>query len=311
MLHRMTRILTLTLNPAVDVAFTADAVVPGHKIRVRGETHDPGGGGVNVARVLHELGEDVLAVVLAGGVTGAQLLELLPAEGVAVRAVPVVGSTRICTTVQDAASGQESRFVPEGPDVGADALAACAAALAEEAGGWLVISGSLPRGVAETAVRDIATAAVARGLGVVVDTSGPALRAALGVGLALIKPSLRECEGLLGRALPDAAAQDAAALELMRSGAAERVVVSLGGEGALIASAEGVVRLPALPVVVRGAVGAGDSMVAAMVRALAHGASAREVLAWGVAAGTAAVAQSGTAHARRGEIEGYYLQVEK
>jgi 6-phosphofructokinase 2 len=302
----MTRIVTLTLNPAVDVAFEAEAVVAGHKIRVRNETHDPGGGGVNVARVLHEMGEDAVAVVLAGGVTGAHLQELLAAQGVAVRAVPIAGNTRICTTVMELSTGQEFRFVPEGPLVHADELAACSAEVETLDGDWLVISGSLPRGAPETAVRDIAVRAVARGVGVIVDTSGPGLVRALGCGLTLIKPSLRECEALLGRELDTKAAQDAAALELVRRGAAVHVVISLGAEGALLATQAGVVRHPGLVVEARGAVGAGDSMVAAMTRALARGAGPREVLAWGIAGGSAAVVCTGTAHPQRADIERFF-----
>lgn len=302
----MANIVTLTLNPTVDVAFDADAVVAAHKIRVRNENHDPGGGGVNVARVLHEMGEDVLAVVLAGGVTGAHLRELLAAQGVAVQVAPTAGSTRICTTVHEVSTGQEFRFVPEGPRVTATELGVCAEIVAGIDCAWLVISGSLPPGAPDGLVADLARAAVARGVRVVVDTSGAALRLAAGAGLALIKPSLREFEAMAGRALPSVTAQDAAALALVRGGAAERIAVSLGADGALLATAQGVVRMPALPVQARGAVGAGDSMVAAMTRALAQDMPPREVLAWGIAGGTAAVINTGTAHPRRADIEAFY-----
>jgi len=150
---------------------------------------------------------------------------------------------------------------------------------------------------------DIAYAATRRGRPVVLDTSGAALKAALGHSLALIKPSLHEFQHLLGRTLPDAASQDEAARALVASGGAERVAVSLGDQGALLATREGVWRMAALPVRVRGAVGAGDSFVAAMVLALARGAPPREALAWGMAAGAAAVTSTGTAHPTRATIE--------
>ncbi len=302
-------IATLTLNPAVDAACEADRVFPRHKIRTENETHDPGGGGVNVARVLTGMGADALAIVLAGGVTGRFLVELLERDGVPCRAVPIAGITRISMTVQERATGEEYRFVPAGPVIDPAELAAARAVVAETAHDWLVLSGSLPRGVPDAAYGEIAAAEAARGRLVALDCSGPPLRAALGRGLALIKPSLREFEALMGTALPDAADQDAAALRLVRAGAAARVAVSLGAEGALLATADGVLRRPAIPVPVKGAVGAGDSFMAGMVRALAAGASPGEALDWGLAAGAASVMQSGTARPRRSDIEALFARV--
>ena len=304
----MQPILTLTLNPAVDVACAAAQVVPQHKLRTHGERMDPGGGGVNVARVLHELGAETRAIVLSGGITGQFLASLIAGEGVACRVVPIAGTTRICMTVLDEATNQEYRFVPEGPVVTEAELAACLDAVAAESGDWLVISGSLPRGVAPSALAPFVRSARARGCQVVVDTSGPALRAVLGQGLALIKPSLNEFEALVGHALPDAAAQAAAALQMVQSGAVARVAVSLGPQGALLATAAGVVRLPALPIKAVGTVGAGDSFLAAMVLALARGAAPRDALAWGAAAGAAAVMATGTARPTRATIEALHRQ---
>ncbi len=109
------RIVTLTLNPSVDIASDADGVRPVRKVRTRDETFDPGGGGVNVSRVLRELGADTLAVVAAGGVSGRLLEELLGEGGVPHEIVPTAGRTRISYTVHDLGVKQEYRFVPEGP----------------------------------------------------------------------------------------------------------------------------------------------------------------------------------------------------
>ena len=294
--------VTLTLNPTVDVACRARAVQPVHKVRTSDESYDPGGGGVNVARVLRELGADVTAVVSCGGMPGELLEELLAEAGVRCRAVRIAERTRICMTVLETGTGQEYRFVPEGPALGEAewqaALAACVGAA-----DWLIASGSLPRGVPEDFYARLAGAARQRGQRVVLDSSGPALKAALGSGLALIKPSLGEFEALLGRALRTPAAQEAAARELVRAGAAERVAVTLGRDGALLATAEGVWREPPLEVPVRGAVGAGDSFLAAMVLSLARGEAPATALAWGSAAGAAAVMSTGTAHPARAQIE--------
>jgi len=299
----MKPILTLTLNPAMDIACATAEVVPQHKLRTHGDRTDPGGGGVNVARVLHELGAPTRAIVLSGGVFGRHLESLIAAEGVDVVPVPIAGTTRISMTVHDERAGQEYRFVGEGPVIQPDEIEACRATLAAQDADWLVISGSLPRGVAPEALAALVRDAHAAGRHVVLDTSGLALRAAIGQGLALIKPSLREFEELVGRPLPDAAAQDEAALRLVREGAAARIAVSLSAAGALLATAEGVVRRPAIPVRAVGTVGAGDSFLAAMVLALARGAAPADALAWGLAAGAAAVMATGTARPRRETIE--------
>lgn len=303
------RFVTLTLNPTVDVACDAQAVRPVHKVRTFGETYDPGGGGVNVARVLRELGADVTAVVSCGGVSGHLLEELLAEQGVPCRAVRIADRTRICMTVQDVVGGQEYRFVPEGPRL-TDAEWQAALAAAEESDpDWLILSGSLPRGVPEDFYARVARTASARGQRVALDTSGPALRAALGSGLALIKPSLGEFETLLGRPLRDPEAQAAAARDLVRSGAAERVAVTLGRDGALLATADGTWREPPLDVPARGAVGAGDSFLAAMVLSLSRGDPPETALAWGSAAGAAAVMSTGTAHPARGQIEALFRRL--
>lgn len=303
-------IVTLTANPSVDLACEAEAVRPVRKIRTRNEHFDPGGGGVNVARVVRELGGAALAVVLAGGVTGRLIEELIDAAGVPRQTVEIAGRTRISQIVQDLSSGLEYRFVPEGPVVAEAEWRAALAALAQAGGDWLVLSGSLPRGMPEDFFARAAAAARGRGQRVVVDSSGASLRAAVAAGgLDLIKPSLGEFEALVGRKLPEAAEQEAAASDLARSGAVRLVAVSLGHRGAVLASAERVWRLPAPDVPVRGAAGAGDSFVAAMTLALARGEPVEDAFAWGSAAGGATVAQSGTAHAKRAQVETLFRQM--
>ncbi len=295
--------VTLTLNPTVDVACDAASVQVVHKVRTVNETYDPGGGGVNVARVLHELGAEVHAVVCSGGVSGALLEQLLAEAGIATRVVPIADRTRICMTVHDVGAGQEYRFVPEGPRLTEAEWQAALAAAGTGNPDWLIASGSLPRGVPEDFYGRVAKAAAARGQRVALDTSGPALRAALGGGLALIKPSLGEFEALVGRPMREPAAQDAAALGLVRAAAPARVAGTLGRAGARVGPAGGGWRQQPLDVPARGAVGAGDSFMAAMVWALARGDGPGEALAWGSAAGAAAVMSSGTAHPTRARIE--------
>lgn len=297
------RIITLTVNPALDIACSTDVVQHTHKIRTGDDHLDPGGGGINVARVVHELGGDTLAVLMAGGVTGALVEELLDEAGVPRRTVPIRGRTRICFTVLERSTGLEYRFVPEGPSVTQRDWHAMLHALEGIDGGWIVASGSLEHGMPEDIYAWVARLARRRGQRFVLDTSGPALQRALGSGIELIKPSLGELEKLVGRALPDPREQEAEALALARGGAARLVAVTLGEAGAFVASQAGVIRMPAVPATVHSAVGAGDSFTAAMTLSLARGESLEAALAWGVAAGTAAVVCAGTARVRRVDVE--------
>ena len=300
------RIVTWTLNPAVDFVSTAPVIAATHKIRTHDEHVDPGGGGVNVARVVHALGGETLAIFAAGDVTGRFLDELLQEAGVPRHRVPIAGRTRVSFTFREETSGREYRFVPEGPTLSDAEWHAALAALPAASEHYVVASGSLPRAVPVGIYAEAARLAAARGQAFVLDTSGEALRAALGHGITLLKPSLRELETLVGRTLPDPAAQEKEALALVRNGAAQMVVVTLGDAGAILASEAGVLRRQAPPAEVHSAVGAGDAFLAAMVLALAHGAAPEDALDWGLAAGAVAIAGIGTARVTRSAVERRY-----
>src|SRR5271157_889983 len=197
------RLVTLTLNPALDLAAEAEAVVHTHKIRMHHEHADPGGGGVNVARVLYELGGDTLALIVTGGATGRVLQEMLDEAHVPRRSVPISGRTRVSLNVLDRGSNLEYRFVPEGPTITEAEWRAILAAIEETEGQWLIASGSIPCGAPADAYAQVAQIAARQGRRFVLDTSGDALGAALGHGIDLIKPSLGELEHLVGHKLPD------------------------------------------------------------------------------------------------------------
>ena len=297
-------IATLTMNPTIDLAAQATRVRPTHKLRTFAERQDPGGGGVNVASVIHALGGRSLAVILSGGSTGRLLEELLGEAGMACRAVPIAGRTRTSHTVTDASNGHEFRFIAQGPTVGEAEWTQILDAVAEVEADWLVASGSLPPGVPEDFYARLGRVAVQRGIRFVLDTSGPALRAGLAAGkVELVKSSLTELESVAGRKLPSETAQEAAARDIVQQGWARLVALTLGERGALLVSEAGALRLPALDVVVNGTVGAGDSFLAGMVMALAEGRGDQDAFAWGVAAGAAAVTVTGTAHPERNTVE--------
>jgi 6-phosphofructokinase 2 len=303
------RIVTLTLNPAVDLACTAPAMLPTHKIRTSEERFDPGGGGINVARVVHALGGDALALVMTGGVTGRLVEELLDEENVAWRHLPIAGRTRISVTVHDRESGLEYRFVPEGPVVEPAEWGGVLDLLCTLEAEWVVASGSLPRGIPADFYGQIAAVAARRGQRFALDSSGAALREAVGHGIELLKLSLGELEYLVGHELRDRKSQETEIAALRSGGAAHMIVVTLGAEGAILATAAGTIRLAAIPVQARSAVGAGDSFLAGLVLGLARGMAERDALALGIAAGAAAVGTYGTALVRREEVDRLYKQL--
>jgi len=305
----MTRIVTVTLNPAVDLACSAESVRPTHKIRTFDEHIDPGGGGINVARVLHALGADVLALIVAGGVSGALIEDLLREAGVPHQTVHCHGRTRISFTVFDRTTKDEYRFVPQGPVAEPHDWTAILALLEQVECDWIVASGSLEPGMPPDLYATIAKLARRRGIRIAVDTSGAPLRAALDAGVDLVKPSLGELETYARRALPSAEDQEAAALALVQADRAAMVAVTLGDQGAILASAEGVIRLPAIPVAFQGAVGAGDAFVAGMTWALSRGLPKREALGWAIAAGSAAVSRAGTARVRLADVMAFQARL--
>jgi 6-phosphofructokinase 2 len=288
------RIITLTPNPALDIACTADAVRPTIKIRTRDERYDPGGGGVNVSRVLHGLGAETLALMLAGDVTGKEVGELLDAEGVAWQAVQIAGRTRISYTVH-AADGSEFRFVPPGPAVQPAEWQALLALLEQRQGNWVVASGSLPPGAPDDFYAQASDIAHRAGRKFALDSSGPALRQAVGHRVEVLKLSLDEMRFLTGHALPDDASIEAELTMLLRNGAARGIAVSLGADGAILATADGLRRRPAVKVEVRSAVGAGDTFLAGMVLAMSRGSDAATALRFATAAAAVAVSRYGTA----------------
>jgi len=294
----------MTLNPTIDGSSEAEAVRHTYKIRTSSERFDPGGGGINVARVLARLGSEVEAVYLAGGATGPVLRGLLDRDAIRGRCIEIAGDTRISLTVHERQSGTEYRFVPAGPEVSAAECRRCLDAVRDLSCSWLVISGSLPRGVPVDFYAAMADVAAARAMRLVLDTSGPALKTTLARGgVHLVKPSLGEMEQLVGKRLRDPDLLIEAAKSVVESGGAEIVAVSMGHQGAVLVQAQRVLTLPALPVETRSAVGAGDSFVAAMTHGLANGRSVEDAFRLGIAAGTAAVMTPGTDLCHREDVE--------
>ena len=292
----MTQIFTLTLSPSLDSATTTPKIYPEGKLRCTAPIFEPGVGGINVARAVVYLGGQAHAIFPIGGPTGEHLKELLDQEGIDTRTLKTQDWTRQNMHVHVDNSGEQYRFVMPGArlsDAEFDLLVLQVQNI--PSGSILVISGSLPPGTGIEKLVHLIQQAKAMGLQCIIDSSGDALKASLDLGgLALVKPNQNELSALIGRELEHPDDVRHAAKELVNRGAAERVVVSLGPQGALAVDRDNWVQIVPPPVKKMSTVGAGDSMVGAMTLQLAKGADLFEIVRFGVAAGSAATLNLGT-----------------
>lgn len=305
----MKKTVTLTLNPALDVATRIHSVAPEIKLRCAAPAFHPGGGGINVSRAILFLGGESSAVYAAGGHNGMMLTRLLNDEGIDNHPVAIGGITRENVVVFEESTGLQYRFTMPGPALSADEWTACLEALFNLEPAFIVASGSLPPGVPLEIYGEITRYAREYGIRVILDTAGDALNRAIGKGVYLLKPNLRELERFAGEALPGEKQIRAAGQRLIAQGLAEVMVVSLGAAGAaLITSADCVfLRAPIVPI--KSKVGAGDSMVAGIVMGLAQGYDLIDAARLGVAAGSAAVMTAGTELCRKDDAMRLYDEI--
>lgn len=290
-------IVTLTPNPGVDRTYVVDALLRGQVHRAATDRIEAGGKGVNIARVLQANGREVRAVLPVGGPTGDSVMKLLEEEGVDVVGVPIAGDLR-CNITLTEPDGTVTKVNAGGPVITpiefeaiirgtVDAVEAAAAA-----GGtrpvWFVGCGSLTPGAPD----DLFARVISRirsdvhgHVRIAVDSSGPALAAALRARPDIIKPNLSELEELCARPLPTLGAVVDAARELVDASVGV-VLVSLGSEGALEVTADSVHHGEAPAAMVRTTVGAGDAMLAGHLSCDedAPGAALRRAVAFGAAA---------------------------
>ena len=309
----MVKIYTLTLAPSLDSATQTPQIYPEGKLRCSAPVFEPGGGGINVARAITFLGGNATALFPAGGATGEHLVALLQAEHVPVNSVESREWTRQNLHVHVDASGEQYRFVMPGATLHDDELEALQKNISQiDSGSLLVISGSLPPGVSLTQFVSLIKSAQQHGLRCIIDSSGDALAAALAIGdIELVKPNQKELSALVQRDLNQPDDVRNAAQEIVRSGKARRVVVSLGAQGALAVDAHSCVQVVPPPIKSQSTVGAGDSMVGAMTLKLAEGAGLEEMVRYGVAAGSAATINQGTRLCSRENTQKIYSYLQQ
>lgn len=287
-------IATVTLNPSLDKTVYVDALALDDTNRARRFRYDPGGKGLNVSRVLWELGQPSVLFGFVGGHTGDRVEKYLTDEGLTCDFNRTSNETRenLILTV-DGADGQTRISLP-GPPIREDELHRLMRKIAARSADfdYLVLSGSLPPGVPKDIYATLAEEARLRGDKVVLDADGEALAAGLAAKPYLVKPNRYELERLIGKPLPDAAAIHAALDEVKEQ--ATYWIVSQGSGRLIAHGPEGRFEVEPPPVKARSSVGAGDSLVAGLIHRLSLGEGLEQALAWGVACGAACAASVGT-----------------
>ncbi|MGE5485976.1 MAG: 1-phosphofructokinase [Ignavibacteriales bacterium] len=305
----MPKAVTVTLNPAIDRTIVLDSLVRGRLNRSRIVRVDPGGKGINVARVARRLGVDVRAAGLLPAGGGELIKSCLEHENIPFEFVEAPGEVR-CNLKIVEADGAQTEINEPGPEAPAAAGGKVLKGLATmvEPGDVVVLAGSLPQGLEPDFYARLVDVLNARGVSTILDTDGEPLRFGVYARPALVKPNRHEASELLGRALDDMQSVLLAA-EDIRSMGAKMTVISLGSEGAILVSPQKRLWAAAPSVEVKGTVGSGDAMVAGLVWGMLHGSDPETMLKLATAAGTASASTLGTAGCSAEDIRGFERRV--
>lgn len=291
----MTRIVTVTFSPCIDKSTSIPALAAEKKLRCTTPKLEPGGGGINVARVIHKLGGEVLAIFPSGGYTGKYFNHLLEKENIPFTVIETENETRENIIVFDESTGNQYRFGMPGTALQETEWKQCLQVIEEmENIEFIVASGSLPPGVPSNIFSLLAKIAQTKNAKFIADTSGDALREAATTGVYLLKPNLSELAFLAGETTIDITQVETVAKKILHQYPVEILVVSAGSEGAMLLTKNETYKVAAPPVQRKSTVGAGDSMVAGIIYSLSQRSTLKAALQFGVACGTAATINPGT-----------------
>ena len=304
-------VISLAMNPSIDKSAGVERVVAERKLYCTMPAREPGGGGVNVSRAIKKLGGESVLLYPSGGILGQLLNDLLEEEKIGHQPIPIAGMTRESLVIFEESTGLQYRFGMPGPVLHEEEWQKCLTKLesADLEPEYIVASGSLPSGVPVDFYARVARIGKEKGIKVIVDAPSRNLKPALGEGVYLMKPNIREFRELVGEQVKEEAQIKEKAREVSQSGQSAVVVVSLGAAGVIAAFNGKVEHIvpPTVPIISK--VGAGDSMVAGIVLSLAKGMSVHEAIQFGVASGTAAVMTPGTELCRREDAERLYKEM--
>ncbi|MCY7291568.1 MAG: 1-phosphofructokinase family hexose kinase [Ferruginibacter sp.] len=297
-------IVTLTLNPAVDKSVKVDGLLPENKLICHSIQHQPGGGGINISRVLKRLNVNSTCVFTMGGDNGEFLNQELINSNIKTMPVKIQSWTRENLSVVDTLTNLQYRFGMPGSKLTENEKTIIIKTVSKQllVGDMLVISGSLVEDISTNFYAEIIRSLATKKIKIILDTSGRALTEALKENVFLIKPNQRELAQLAGKEFLDSHKQEEFATSLVQAGRVNYVIVSLGSKGALIVSKDGVNYQTPPSVEVKSTIGAGDSMLAGIIYGLLKNESPQNILKWGIACGTAATMQEGTDLAQHDNI---------
>ncbi len=296
-------VYTVTLNPALDRTLCVDKLVANEANRITKETRYAGGKGIDVSRVLLELGIESIVLGFVGGYTGRELEGRLFNKGLTPDFIHITGETRTNVIIRTKSNQDYILNVP-GPEIHAEELSRLYNKIksVKRRPTIVVISGSIPRGISPRIYAQLTLVFESLGAKVIVDSSGKALKESIKATPFLIKPNLKEFCQLIGKEIKEKKALIQEAKKIVKKGV-EYVVISLREKGALVVSAEKIYEITPPLVEVRNSIGAGDSLVAGIVAGMKQGKKMEEALKLGVAAGTATVTLEGTALATKEKIK--------
>lgn len=309
----MHKIVTLTMNPLVEKDTSVASIRPNTKLRCASPTYQAGGGGINVSRALNKLGEKSLCIYLAGGYRGDHLRQLVANAGIAQEVISVEGRTRDYLSVTDTITNLQYRFGVPGPHVKEKEWEHVLKLLEEhiQKGDYLVVSGKLPPGVPPNFYVMVSKITEKNEARLVLDTSGKALLPSMEANIFMMKPNLAELSILNGVKSISAMELESFAIKFLKDYSCEVLVVSLGANGALLATKNKMEHISAPTVLQKSTLGAGDSMVAGMVLSLVQGKTLNEMLLYGVACGTAATLRPGTQLCNKEDVDSLYELITK
>lgn len=292
----MLPIITVTVSPCIDISTSVPELTPERKLHCGEVKKEPGGGGINVSRVLSRLGCPTTAIYLAGGYTGSRFSSMMQDENVNTIVIDTKNDTRENFVVAEKTTGRQYRFGMPGPLIYEEEWKLFLELIVTlEDIECIVASGSLTAGVPVNFFAKIAAIAKQKNIPLFLDSSGEALKAALAEGVYMIKPNMGELASLSGIKELTKETAIIASKMLIQKQQCELVLVSMGADGALLVSADEFFHLKAPGVKINSTVGAGDSMMAGFVKALLEKKSLKESLNFAVACGTAATMKDGTA----------------
>lgn len=305
-------ILSLTVNPALDVYSSVEKLDPNDKLRCKKAKVDPGGGGINVTRVIKRLGGESTAIYAKGGFTGDIFEKLLKDENITQDPVQISEDLRQNFAVTETSSGQLYRFGFPGPTLYKSEYEEILKKIDHYKNtDFLVASGSLAPGVPENFYARVAAKAKKNSTKFILDTSGKAYKEVLEEGAYLLKPNKAELEDLIGETARDAKDINELLLEVLQKYKVEVLVLSMGADGALLAANGKVQHFPAPFVEHVSSIGAGDSMVAGIVYSLSQNNPLEKAVLFGIACGSATIKSPGTELLQKEDVDQLYKEALK